>query len=136
MRSFCNTTAKKIPKSDCRGYTPDPGIVIKMAGRPIKSVRMANGTRTMSTIESQIPSFADEDLRGFSGGFASGKYGLIVPFYNAVFSGKVARFIAITDDMTGNVQELNLIVDRDNPGLYKGFRGGFVSLWQGFYDAV
>jgi hypothetical protein len=83
---------------------------------------------------SQIPSFADEDLRGFSGGFASGKYGVTVPFYNAVFSGKLSRFNAIVDDMDGNVQELNLIQDRDYPNVFKGFRGGFVSLWQGYFD--
>merc|ERR1712072_1231429 len=82
------------------------------------------------TTRSQIPSFTDEDLRGFSGGFASGKYGLVIPFYNAVFSGKVARFIAITDDMTGNVQELNLLQNVENPDVYCGYRGGFVSLWK------
>ena len=87
-----------------------------------------------NTIRSQIPSFADEDLRGFSGGFASGKYGVLVPFFNAVFSGKVARFIAITDDMTGNVQELNLMQNVENPDVYCGYRGGFVSLWKGVYD--
>ena len=86
------------------------------------------------TTRSQIPSFADEDLRGFSGGFGSGKYGVIVPFYNAIFSGKLARFIGIADDMSTNLQELNLVIDRDRPETYKGFRGGFVSLWQGVYD--
>jgi hypothetical protein len=87
-----------------------------------------------TTTRSQIPSFADEDLRGFSGGFASGKYGIVVPFFNAVFSGKVGRFVAITDDLEGNVQELNMMVDRVNPGAFKGYRGGFVSLWKGVYD--
>jgi len=87
-----------------------------------------------TTTRSQIPSFADEDLRGFSGGFASGKYGVLVPFFNAVFSGKLARFIAITDDMTGNVQELNLMQDVVRPDVYCGYRGGFVSLWKGVYD--
>ena len=86
------------------------------------------------TTRSQIPSFADEDLIGFSGGFASGKYGLLVPFFNAIFSGKMGRFIAITDDMSGNVQVLNLQVDRLRNGTYKAYRGGFVSLWQGAVD--
>ena len=86
------------------------------------------------TTRSQIPSFADEDLRGFSGGFASGKYGLVVPFFNAVFSGKIGRFIAITDDMSGNVQELNMVQDRLRNNTYVGYRGGFVSLWHGTPD--
>ena len=53
-----------------------------------------------------------------------------------MFSGKVGRFIAITDDMTGNVQLLDMENDRLMPDTYKGFRGGFVSLWQGLPDVV
>ena len=87
-----------------------------------------------TTIRSQIPSFADEDLRGFSSGFASGKYGVCVPFYNAIFTGKLARFIAISNSMTGNLQELNLKMDRAVPESFRGFRGGFVGLWQGSTD--
>ena len=91
----------------------------------------------ISTVtRSQIPSFADEDLRGFSGGFASGKYGLVIPFFNAVFSGKLGRWICITDDMEGNVQELNLMQDRARENQYKGYRSGFVSMWKGVYDIV
>ena len=67
------------------------------------------------TTRNQIPSFADEDLRGFSSGFASGKYCLYIPFYNAIFSGKIARIIGLDDDMSGNVQELNMLVDREKP---------------------
>ena len=86
------------------------------------------------TTRNQIPSFADEDLRGFSSGFASGKYCLYIPFYNAIFSGKLARIIGLDDDMSGNVQELNMLIDRERPDTYKGYRGGFVSLWQGAND--
>ena len=39
----------------------------------------------------QTPSFNDINLRGFLGGFSSGQYALLVPFYNALFNGKVAR---------------------------------------------
>ena len=46
----------------------------------------------------------------------------------------MGRFIAITDDMSGNVQVLNLQVDRLRNGTYKAYRGGFVSLWQGAVD--
>jgi len=45
-----------------------------------------------TTIRTQIPSFPDFTLRGFMGGFASGHYGLLVPFFNADFNGLVARF--------------------------------------------
>ena len=84
-----------------------------------------------TTTRNQIPSFADEDLRGFSGGFASGKYCLFVPFYNALFSGKMARLVGLDDDMTNDVQVLNIVQDTGYPDLWKGYRSGFVSLWQG-----
>jgi len=100
----------------------------------------------------QIPSFADEDLRGFCCGFASGQYGFLVPFFNGLFSGKVARFIGVgpifrndvglldlTHDVI-NVQELDFTEDQDDLernytarlNTYKGYRGGFVSLWPGY----
>ena len=82
-------------------------------------------------IRSQIPSFADEDLRGFSGGFCSGKYALLVPYYNAIFNGKVARFIAVGNNIAGNVQELDMMMDPVVPEIYRAFRSGFVSLWPG-----
>jgi hypothetical protein len=87
-----------------------------------------------SAQRAQIPSLADTDLRGFIGGFPSGRYGVLVPFYNAVFSGKVARLRIFPpgDDLTSDVQELDMTIshklfERD---VYKGFRGGFVSLWK------
>jgi len=83
-----------------------------------------------TTTRNQIPSFADSNLRGFSGGFPSGGYGLLVPFYNADFNGKIARFSNI-GTLGDNLQELDLMVDRARPRMYKGYRGGFVSIWQG-----
>jgi hypothetical protein len=54
---------------------------------------------------------------------------LLVPFYNADFNGKVARFLSI-GNLSSNLQQLDLTVDRVRAGMYKGYRGGFVSLWQ------
>lgn len=101
-----------------------------------------------TTTRNQIPSFAEVNLRGFSYGFASklklcsfvvsclctnigGSYGLLVPFFNAVFNGKIARFLTQQETMDTNVQELDTVVDRTRPNTYKGYRGGFVSRWQG-----
>jgi hypothetical protein len=63
--------------------------------------------------------------------FAAGQYGVLVPFYNGLFSGKVGRLKTIIPSMGSDVQELDLTVDRERIGVYKGYRGGFVSLWQG-----
>ena len=60
----------------------------------------------------------------------AGQYGLLVPFYNADFNGKVARFLSVST-LSTNLQELDLLVDRKRPRVYKGYRGGFVSIWQG-----
>eukprot|EP01036_Dinobryon_divergens_P029462 gene29462-38563_t len=81
----------------------------------------------------QVPSFQDLNLRGFIAGFASGQYGLLVPFYNGNFDGKVARFQPLDPQgsLNASVQELDLTLDRARPGVYKGYRGGFVSIWQG-----
>lgn len=88
------------------------------------------------TIRNQIPSFAEVNLRGFSYGFASGWYGVLVPFYTGFFSGKVARLQicgAGASSLDGDLQDLDLAYDKygNYSGLFKGFRGGFVSLWQG-----
>ncbi|GMF54014.1 unnamed protein product [Phytophthora fragariaefolia] len=59
-----------------------------------------------TALRSQVPDFADSDLRGFSGGVASGKYGFFVPYFNgATFSGKVCR---INLDKFDEVQTLDL----------------------------
>ena len=84
-----------------------------------------------TTERNQIPSFADSDLAGFSAGFASGQYGLLVPFFNGIFTGKLCRFIAGATTLSGNVQELDLTNDVEYAGEHKGYRGGFVSLWDG-----
>ena len=99
-----------------------------------------------ATTRTQIPSFADTDLRGFSYGFASGKYAVLVPFYNAVFSGKCARLVIFGEEkLEDNLQELDLVQDYwgrvkkkngecglcDNSFKFKGYRGGFISLWPG-----
>lgn len=106
-----------------------------------------------SAQRNQIPSFADVNLRGYSAGFASewlidclmqinalpnliicttgGQYGVLVPFFNAVFSGKIARFLTQQTTLGTNIQELDTTIDRTRPNIYKGYRGGFVSLWNG-----
>ena len=61
---------------------------------------------------------------------SGGYYGMLVPFYNADFNGLIARFKTMDSTLDSNLQELNLMLDRDNPNLYKGYRGGFASLWQ------
>jgi hypothetical protein len=53
-----------------------------------------------------------------------------VPFFNADFDGKIARFLT-HGDLTANLQELDLMIDRAKPKIFKGYRGGFASLWQG-----
>lgn len=69
--------------------------------------------------------------------YSAGKYGILVPFYNGIFSGKSARFqLYGSASLSGDLQELDFTVDRTHPNLYKGFRGGFVSLWQGVANDV
>jgi hypothetical protein len=62
--------------------------------------------------------------------FTAGQYAILVPFFNANFDGKVARFHSLTK-LDDDLQELDLTVDRFRPRVYKGYRGGFVSLWNG-----
>ena len=56
---------------------------------------------------------------------------MLVPFFNADFNGKIARFKTTDSTLDTNLQELDLEEDRARPNIYKGYRGGFVSLWQG-----
>ena len=56
---------------------------------------------------------------------------MLVPFYNADFHGIVARVKTMDPTLGTNLQELDLMVDYARPNVYKGYRGGFVSLWQG-----
>lgn len=74
------------------------------------------------TIRAQIPSNPDNELRGFSGGFASGKYGFFVPqFHGAGFSGKLCR---VTIDTWTELQVLDVST---SDGSLTGFFGGFTS---------
>ena len=61
----------------------------------------------------------------------AGQYGLLVPFYNADFFGKLARVIGINVPLNTSIQELDLKIDVKRPNTYKGYRGGFASIWQG-----
>ena len=63
----------------------------------------------------------DTDLRGFSGGFASGGYGYFVPWKPSDYSGKVARV-----DLANFSQVQVLDLTTTDPDL-KGFIGGFAS---------
>lgn len=112
-----------VPYNGQRGH----GLVPRIDMNIFDSVGVTT-IDTSTTTRSQIPSFADIDLVGFSFGFASGQYGLLVPFYNGIFSGKIGRINALSMD---SVQEVDLMKDRWNPNVYRGFRGGFVNLWQG-----
>lgn len=47
----------------------------------------------------------------------AGVYGLFVPYFNGIFSGKVARINILEMD---NVQEVDLMVDRDVPDTLRG----------------
>jgi hypothetical protein len=138
------------PRNGQRGH----GLLVRlnMNDYSTSGIEFADLTTTQ---RSQIPSFADTNLRGFSYGFPcewlfffffffscssnfrtyfsiskAGQYGLLVPFYNADFNGKVARFLGV-GSLDKNLQELDLMVDRQRPRVYKGYRGGFVSIWQG-----
>jgi hypothetical protein len=105
-----------------------------------------------NTTRNQIPSFFDINLRGFSYGFAcknifclfvsfslfcfsfspslAGQYAFLVPFFNADFNGKLTRFFNLKS-LSDNLQELDLVIDRGFPNVFKGYRGGFVSIWYG-----
>jgi hypothetical protein len=63
----------------------------------------------------------------------AGQYGVFVPFYNAIFSGKVGRMNILN---WNDVQEVDLQQDRVLIKILKGFRGGFVSQWQGRSDVI
>ncbi|KAE9030440.1 hypothetical protein PF011_g587 [Phytophthora fragariae] len=75
-----------------------------------------------AALRSQVPDFADTDLRGFNGGVVSGKYGFFVPYFNgATFSGKVCR---INLDKFDEVQTLDLT---QLDSKLRGFADGILS---------
>lgn len=82
-----------------------------------------------SSRRAQFPNFPDDGLRGFSAGFASGKYGVLVPFFNGLSSGKSGRFNLM--NLHSDVQMVDLTKDRVSADLYKGYRGAFTSPWTG-----
>jgi hypothetical protein len=87
-----------------------------------------------SVKRAQIPDVEEKGFRGFSSGAASGKYALLFPFYNGVFSGKLARIDALSASLSDNVQSLDVTRDRLHANTYKGYRGGFTSLWRGVWE--
>lgn len=78
---------------------------------------------------SQVPDRPDDSLRGFRGGFVSGKYGFFVPFFDGgLFSGKICR---INLEKFDEVQVLDLTaLDQD----LRGYAGGIVSRTQEVLD--
>lgn len=96
----------KVARIDTRDFTASGVAVLDLA----------------AALRSQVPDFADRELRGFHGGFASGKYGFFVPFYSgAVYSGKVCR---INLEKFDEVQALDLTQLDDR---LRGFSDGVVS---------
>jgi len=71
--------------------------------------------------------------------YAAGYYGILIPFYNGNFNGKIPRFQPLLQPFlnpdptqsSANLQELDLEVDRSFPKTYRGYRGGFASYWKG-----
>ena len=87
---------------------------------------------TSSVGRAQIPNDTDVDLRGYSYGFAEGNYAVFVPFFNGLISGKMGRIRLSNLYDLGNmnftaddVQALDLTEYLPDPGVLKGFRGGF-----------
>jgi hypothetical protein len=60
-----------------------------------------------------------------------GHYGLFIPFYNGAFHGRIARN-SLFD--WGGLQQLDLELYNEMPNTLKGFRGGFVGMWQGWFS--
>jgi hypothetical protein len=106
-----------------------------------KVVRIALNDFTLTGVQyvalpvsnrAQIPNDEDTDLRGFSAGFSTGNYLVLVPYYNGLISGKVGRirlslpYHDIYHNFTSDdVQVLDLTMYQGNPSALKGFRGGF-----------
>ena len=83
----------------------------------------------------QIPSSPDNKLRGFITGFASGHYGILLSFFNGVFSGKLARYkheYIGASETEFDLQELDMSLHRQPYNkTFVGYRGMFASLWFG-----
>ncbi|KAL4111027.1 hypothetical protein PRIC1_002710 [Phytophthora ramorum] len=100
------TQSGKVARIDTNNFTPSGVSYLDLT----------------TALRSQVPNFADSDLRGFSGGVVSGKYGFFIPYFNgATFSGKVCR---INLDKFDEVQTLDLTqLDSE----LRGFADGIVS---------
>ncbi|RAW39733.1 hypothetical protein PC110_g4049 [Phytophthora cactorum] len=84
------TQSGKVARIDTNNFTPSGVSFLDLT----------------TALRSQVPDFADSDLRGFNGGIVSGKYGFFVPYFNgATLSGKVCR---INLDRFDEVQTLDL----------------------------
>ena len=78
---------------------------------------------TATAPRGQVPNIPDNDLRGFSGGFASGKYGFFVPYFNgANFSSKLGRI------SLDNWEEIQLMDLQQVLPELRGFSAGFFSV--------
>ncbi|TYZ59125.1 hypothetical protein PybrP1_000050 [[Pythium] brassicae (nom. inval.)] len=100
------TQSGKVARLDTTKFSADGVSVLDLA----------------SAYRSQVPDRPDDSLRGFSGGFVSGKYGFFVPFFDGgLFSGKVCR---INLEKFNEVQTLDLAMLDE---ALRGYSGGIVS---------
>ncbi|CAM9319638.1 unnamed protein product [Chrysoparadoxa australica] len=123
----------KLPADGHQGYNYFTGTIAELheAGSRLtahyssKLVRVDLSTFTAAGVEVLDLALVDEELRGFSGGFAAGDFGYLVPYKHreeeGQYSGKVVR-INLSDFTGSGVTVLNL-ADKD-PGL-QGYVGGF-----------
>lgn len=108
-----------IPDESARSHS---GMIVRFdtTDFTLQSVKFMDVSQSS---RSQIPNRPDNDLRGFSGGFASGKYGYFVPNFNgADFSGKFCRV-----DIEGFVEMQFLDISQSDLNN-RGFFGGFSSV--------
>ncbi|KAL3668132.1 hypothetical protein V7S43_006995 [Phytophthora oleae] len=101
-----STQSGKVARIDTTNFSPSGVSFLDLA----------------TALRSQVPDFADSQLRGFNGGVVSGKYGFFVPYFNgATFSGKVCR---INLDKFDEVQTLDLA---QLDSKLRGFSDGILS---------
>ncbi|ETI49544.1 hypothetical protein L914_06462 [Phytophthora nicotianae] len=108
------TQSGKVARIDTNNFTPSGVSFLDLT----------------TALRSQVPDFADSDLRGFNGGVVSGKYAFFVPYFNgATFSGKVCR---INLDKFDEVQTLDLTQLDSN---LRGYSDGILSKVQESLEA-
>jgi hypothetical protein len=125
IRGFAYKQYVILSPSRSRFYSPGTKA---QSGKVVRLDTEQFSTRGVSVLDlatafrSQVPNLPDDSLRGFSGGFVSGKYGFFVPFFDgATFSGKVCR---INLEKFDEVQVLDLALLDDE---LAGFSGAIVS---------